>query len=143
VDIVRGLYDEDGVRARESSATARVRTAVMVLRAAIAYEAVRSRGVATDRMLSVLTTDTEIDPEILAAMSEVHGTTTDAAVTAYRVAELEVGMRVAQDVVGVNGAILIGRGMQVTEMLVERLTNFQCKGQLVEPVLVGSSGGSS
>jgi response regulator RpfG family c-di-GMP phosphodiesterase len=143
VDIVRGLY-EDGVHARESAATARVRVAVMVLRAAIAYEGFRGRGMATDRMLSVLTADAKIDPEILAALGQVHGTaTTDAAVTAYRIAELEVGMRIAEDVVGANGAILIGSGMQVTDMLVERLTNFQCKGQLVEPVMAGWPGGTS
>ena len=43
------------------SASTRVRVGVMVVRAAIAYEGLRSRGVASDSILSVLTADTGID----------------------------------------------------------------------------------
>jgi hypothetical protein len=144
VDIVRSLYDDEGVSARDPSAAARVRTGVMVLRAAIAYEGCRSRGLATERIISVLSAEADIDPAVLAALRDGQVTTaTNAPVLACRVAELKVGMRIAEDVVGVNGPVLIGRGMQVTELLLERLSNFHIKGQLVEPVMAGWPGGGS
>jgi CheY-like chemotaxis protein len=142
VDIVRSLHGEHGVQARDASSAAKVRTAVMVLRAAIAYEGCRSRGVAPDKILSVLAGAFDIDPAVLAALRQVQDSVThDDAVLACRVSELEVGMRIAEDVVGASGPILIGRGMQVTDLLLERLTNFRSKGQLVEPVMATWSGG--
>nr|BFE79004.1 hypothetical protein GCM10020093_016050 [Planobispora longispora] len=43
-------------------------------------------------------------------------------------------MRIAEDIVAVNGLVLIGRGISVTEMLLERLTNYKHIVELIEPV---------
>ena len=44
-------------------------------------------------------------------------------------------MRIAEDIVAANGLVLIGRGIIVTEVLLDRLTNFKHTVQLTEPVL--------
>ena len=49
--------------------------------------------------------------------------------------ELETGMRVAEDIVASNGLVLIGRGMTVTELLLDRLHNYAKMIEIVEPVL--------
>jgi hypothetical protein len=38
--------------------------------------------------------------------------------------ELETGTRVAEDIVATNGLVLIGRGVVVTELVLDRLTNY-------------------
>ena len=50
-------------------------------------------------------------------------------------AELLVGVRIVEDVRSVNGATLVGRGMVVTEVLLDRLANFKRMRQLTEPIL--------
>jgi hypothetical protein len=56
-------------------------------------------------------------------------------VRAYRLAELTVGMRIVEDVLAVNGPVLVGRGVVVTAVLLDRLANYRRMGQLAEPVL--------
>ncbi len=141
VAIVKGLHSHGRAQLQDPASDPIVPVAIQVLRVAVAYEKFVSRGVAPDSVLSVLARDNDLDPTVLAALHDVRGTTATTSVRAYRVAELQVGMRIVEDVVAVNGLILIGRGMQVTEMLLERLTNFKRKGQLVEPVLATLDGG--
>ncbi|MFC7479303.1 hypothetical protein ACFQX7_03425 [Luedemannella flava] len=138
VDIVAGLQGNPAT----SPVSPIVRLAVQVLRAAITYESYLKQGVATDSILSVLSGD-DFDPGIVDALRTVrNGSAADAAVRAYRVSDMVVGMRIAEDVLGVNGPVLIGHGMLVTEMLLARLTNFARMGQLVEPILVTLPGGA-
>jgi response regulator RpfG family c-di-GMP phosphodiesterase len=56
-------------------------------------------------------------------------------VRGLKVVELETGMRVAEDIVATNGLVLIGRGMTVTELLLDRLTNYARMIEIIEPVL--------
>lgn len=56
-------------------------------------------------------------------------------VRGLRVVDLEVGMRVAEDIVATNNLVLIGRGMIVTDLLLDRLHNYAKIIDIVEPVL--------
>jgi hypothetical protein len=73
---------------------------------------------------------------ILAALRAVKGVAAVRdTVRALTVTELEVGMRIAEDIVAVKRLVLIGRGMVVTDVLLDRLANFRHTTKLVEPVL--------
>lgn len=130
VEILRGLRPERGVRSR----SALVSTAIEVLRAATDFEACESRGMATESAIAVLQARGH-RAEVLAALRGVTGAGTYA-VRAMHVGELEVGMPIAENVVALNGLVLIGRGTVVTTPLLSRLANFRRIGQLPGPVLV-------
>ncbi|MGI5184222.1 hypothetical protein ACQEVZ_48995 [Dactylosporangium sp. CA-152071] len=56
-------------------------------------------------------------------------------VQACTVGQLDAGMRIAEDVLTSGGLVLVGRGMYVTDVLLERLANLKHMGQLVEPIM--------
>ncbi|GGL00774.1 hypothetical protein Ppa06_69290 [Planomonospora parontospora subsp. parontospora] len=143
VEIVRGLRPVrvtgwgDGWAAEERPSSPIVEAAVGVLHAAIEFEGFAGRGVAADRAVAALERQGGHDDAVLTALRRVRGAAgARESVRAFRVGELEVGMRIAEDVVAVNGPVLIGRGVRVTELLLERLTNYKHIVQLVEPVWV-------
>ncbi|HYN92485.1 MAG TPA: response regulator [Pilimelia sp.] len=139
VAIVRGIQPAPDDLPRETARPAPpvVSVAVAVLRAAIEFETFESRGVATDSAIAVLERQGDHQSDVLGALRRVRGgPATPAAVRALRVWEVEVGMRIAEDVVALNGPVLIGRGMVVTEVLLGRMANFKRMGQVAEPVLV-------
>jgi hypothetical protein len=51
-------------------------------------------------------------------------------------------MRVAEDIVATNGLVLIGRGVVVTELVLDRLTNYARTIEIIEPVLAVPGGRS-
>ncbi|MBG0830269.1 response regulator [Planomonospora sp. ID67723] len=137
IEIVRGLQpaDGDGLRAPARPAGPMVPAAVGVLRAAIGFEGFSSRGVTAERAIAVLEGQGGYDADVLTALRRIRGiAVTRQPVRAFRVSELEVGMRIAEDIVAVNGLVLIGSGVLVTEMLLERLTHFKHTVQIAEPV---------
>jgi hypothetical protein len=73
---------------------------------------------------------------VLAALRKSRGIVVSSdKVRGLEAAELETGMRVAEDIVAINGLVLIGRGMIVTELLLDRLTNYARTIEIIEPVL--------
>ncbi|MBG0817963.1 response regulator [Planomonospora sp. ID82291] len=143
VEIVRGIRPVRGPGrgvgrgAGERQSDPIVEAAVGVLRAAIEFEGFAGRGVGADKAVAALERQGGHDDAVLAALRRVRGIAqARESVRAFRIGELEVGMRIAEDVVAVNGPVLIGRGVRVTELLLERLTNYKHIVQLVEPVWV-------
>ncbi|MFF5077059.1 response regulator [Actinoplanes sp. NPDC000266] len=113
-----------------------VEAAVAVVRTAIDYETLESRGLEVDSAIAVLECREDSAMPVLAALRQLKGVVHVAEkVRGLRVVDLEVNMRVAEDIVAVNGLVLIGRGMLVTELLLDRLTNFARTIEIVEPVL--------
>jgi CheY-like chemotaxis protein len=109
---------------------------ISVLRTAIEVENLESRGVGTAGVIAVLERDDRHDEAVLSALRHVrHSADAQHTVRAYRMCELEIGMRIMEDVLAVHGPVLIGRGIVVTDVLLERLANYKRMGQLVEPVL--------
>jgi CheY-like chemotaxis protein len=132
VEIVRGLATP--ARGRPSSPL--IGTAVDVVRAAIEFETLDSRGLPVESAIAVLECRETSRPRILAALRAVKGVAAvQDTVRALSVGELEVGMSIAEDIVAVNGLVLIGRGMVVTDVLLDRLANFRHTTKLVEPIL--------
>jgi response regulator RpfG family c-di-GMP phosphodiesterase len=113
-----------------------VQAAVDVVRTAIDYETLESRGLEVDSAIAVLECRDHSALHVLAALRKTKGVVHVAEkVRGLRVVDLEVNMRVAENIVAVNGLVLIGRGMIVTELLLDRLTNFARTIEIVEPVL--------
>jgi CheY-like chemotaxis protein len=138
VEIVRGLAPE---RVVDQAASPLVTTAVKVVRAAIDFETLESRGLGVESAIAVLECRDAGQLHILGALRAVKGiAAVNDEVRALHIAELEVGMRLAEDIVAVNGLVLIGRGMTVTNVMLDRLANFRRTVELVEPVLTGVPG---
>jgi hypothetical protein len=107
-----------------------------VVRTAIDYETLESRGLEVDSAIAVLECRDHSALHVLAALRKTKGVVHVAEkVRGLRVVDLEVNMRVAEDIMAVNGLVLIGRGMLVTALLLDRLTNFARTIEIVEPVL--------
>jgi CheY-like chemotaxis protein len=136
VEIIHGLAPAPRrpVGARPPSPV--VAIAVAVLRVAMDFETLESRGIAVESALAILECQHDRALEILLALRKVKGhAAIQDTIKALKIAELEVGMRIAEDIVAANGLVLIGRGMVVTEVLLDRLTNFKRTIKLTEPVL--------
>jgi CheY-like chemotaxis protein len=115
--------------------------AVSVLRAAIEYQALVGRGVTVEGAIAILERSPDQDPTVLEALSRILGGALGSeTVKAVRVSELEVGMRIAEDVISVNGVTLIGRGVRVSAAVLERLIEIKRNAQVAEPILIDVSG---
>jgi CheY-like chemotaxis protein len=133
VEIVRAL----AVANRdEKPASPVVNEAVNVVRTAMDFDTLISRGLEPESAITVLECREDSSLHVLAALRKIKGIVevTDK-VRGLKVVELETGMRVAEDIVATNGLVLIGRGMTVTELLLDRLTNYARMIEIIEPVL--------
>jgi FixJ family two-component response regulator len=142
VDIMGALRAADPRRPDlpEEVSTAPATPAVSVLRAAIEYQALVGRGVTVEGALAILERSPDQDPTVLEALSRILGGALGSEnVRAVRVNELEVGMRIAEDVISVNGVTLVGRGVRVSPTLLERLIEVKRNAQVAEPILIDVS----
>ncbi|MDI6100894.1 response regulator [Actinoplanes sp. NEAU-A12] len=136
VATVRGLAGEEPP---PGGWNALVEGAISVVRAAIEYETAESRTNSPALAIASLTQRGMCAPHVLAALRRLKGVEgTTNAPQAYAISELQVGMRLAEDVRAVNGLVLIGRGTVVTEVMLDRLVNFSRVVGLVEPVLTAT-----
>lgn len=111
--------------------------AVSVLRAAIDYQALVGRGVTPEGALATLERSPDQDPDVLEALGRILGEATGSeTVKAVRIAEMEVGMRIAEDVISVNGVTLVGKGVKVSQTLLDRLIEVKKNAQVAEPILI-------
>ncbi|GAA0799612.1 response regulator [Spirilliplanes yamanashiensis] len=130
--IVRGL----GSGRAPHGAAPRVAVGVDVLRAAVDVETMEGRGVGTASAIAVLERDGRHDVRVLDALRNVRQLeATQGTIRAYPLAEIVPGMRIVEDVLALNGPVLVGRGVVVTAVLLDRLANYRRMGQLAEPIL--------
>ncbi len=131
--IVNGLTGHPGpVEGRSALAE----DAIAVLRTAIAYESLESRGINAVTAITAIEEREDHYPHVIAALRRLKGVRAlKDTVRSVRVTELEVGMRLVEDVVATNGLVLIGKETVITELMLDRLTNFARAVELVEEVL--------
>ena len=108
-----------------------------VLRVALDYVALDAEAHPTDVVIGTLKARTgRYDPTILAALDEIYGK--GGVVREIReipTSSLREGMVLAADMRLVTGAMLVPRGLEVTQSLVERIRNLRL-GSVVSPVKV-------
>lgn len=114
-----------------------VRRAAAILRAALDFDALQSQGFLPAAVLGALQARGErYDAEALAALGAVCG---DGAggegLLEVPAGALRAGMVIARDVVLANGVLLVARGYEVTQGLVERIRNLR-PGALTAPIFV-------
>ncbi|MGX6603543.1 response regulator [Micromonosporaceae bacterium Da 78-11] len=134
VEIVRQL----GAATKDQSPTGSplIRAAVDVVRTAMDFETLISRGLELESAITVLECRDHSALDVLTALRKIKGiVVVKDKVRGLKVVQLEVGMRVAEDIAATNGLVLIGRGMIVTELLLDRLNNYARMIEIVEPVL--------
>jgi hypothetical protein len=135
VEIVRALAISNRDPSRKP-ASPLVHEAVNVLRTAMDFDTLLSRGLEVENAITVLECRENSSLHVLSALRKSKGIVpTSDKVRGLKVVELETGMRVAEDIVATNGLVLIGRGMVVTELLLDRLTNYARMIEIIEPVL--------
>ncbi|MEU4626420.1 response regulator [Actinoplanes sp. NPDC023801] len=113
--------------------------AISVVRTAIEYVTAESRTNTASTAITAITRAGSCAPHVLVALRQLKGVETGSTATqAYALADLQVGMRLAQDVMAQNGLVLIGSGTVVTDVMLDRLNNFSRMVGLVEPVLTAA-----
>ncbi|GAA0579443.1 response regulator [Paractinoplanes ferrugineus] len=136
LEIVRGL-GKDQVNSPRKPQSPLIEAAIDVIRTAMDFETLESRGMEVESAIAVLECRDNSALRVLSALREVNGLdkVAERQVRGLKVAELEVGMRVAEDIAATNGLVLIGRGMIVTSLLLDRLDNYARMIEIIEPVL--------
>jgi response regulator RpfG family c-di-GMP phosphodiesterase len=74
------------------------------------------------------------DPKLLGALGRVKNKTTSG-VTQVKLASLQVGMLLVQDVVSTTGSVLVPRGHEITQAVLSRLSGLE-PGSVKEPMMV-------
>jgi response regulator RpfG family c-di-GMP phosphodiesterase len=97
-----------------------------ILRIVADYDELEFRGIGNTVALGTLGARGIYDRDLLKAFARVVGVGADApAVCEISLAQLRVGMRLADDVRNAGGGLLVARGQSVTEQLIERLDNLR------------------
>ncbi|KHD75582.1 transcriptional regulator [Actinoplanes utahensis] len=126
----------DGLSGGPGDRSALVQDAIAVIRTAIGFETLAGRGVSAAEAIRACEERDDQAPHVLGALRRLKGVRAASdTIRTVRVVELEVGMRLLEDVVAVNGLVLIGRDTVVTESMLDRLITFSRAIELVGSVL--------
>lgn len=107
-----------------------------ILRLAVDFETLESDGLAPAAAIATLRGRGFYDHALLEILAAAHGgAATSGTIRELPLRALERGMIIAADVRLMNGALLVGRGYEVTTGFLERAKNFG-PGGVVEPIRV-------
>ena len=106
-----------------------------ILRIAFDYAELEAQGVSETVAIGSMRTRGRYDPELIDVLAELIGVGFTPKVHEVSVSELRIGMTLADEVRNVGGVLLVARGQDVTEQLIERLRNLS-PGFVQEPVRV-------
>jgi CheY-like chemotaxis protein len=121
-----------------------VATGAQMLRIAVDLEALEAGGIHRRVALGALERRKgNYDPYLLDALRQTaEPETSDPDVLQLLSSELEPGMTIVGDVTDSAGRLLVGRGYQVTESLIERIRNWRATTVISEPIYVSSDAGT-
>ena len=108
----------------------------LVLRIAVEFDELRANGLAFHECLARLNAKGVHHPRLLAALKTMAAQEPPQSVKLVRIADLQPGMTLDEDVHTKSGVLLVKKGNQVTPSVVIRLRTFaECQG-VVEPLRV-------
>jgi CheY-like chemotaxis protein len=121
----------------ESTSTAPdVLQAARILRVAIGYDLLETQGVRSVLALDLLYSEPKTyDKDIIKVLEDVRNRPHEGELCRLPAHKLLPGMRLAENLLTVSGALLLARGQELTSSMVERLKNFRREG-IKEPVSV-------
>jgi response regulator RpfG family c-di-GMP phosphodiesterase len=129
----------DGLGDQTTGSDSTAPAGARVLRIAVDYAELESGGAGSSVALGAMRSRTGYDRSLIDAFATVIEVGA-VEVREVRVRELVAGMSLAEDARSVRGDLLIARGQNVTERLIERLSNFST-GFVREPLrVVGTAG---
>jgi len=107
-----------------------------LLRIAVDFDILESRGATPNFALDTMRGRTDYDMNLLATFQELFGSVEQRPVVKELPASaVKIGMVLASDVHLQTGVVLVSRGFEVTESFLERLSNFP-RGMIREPIRV-------
>jgi response regulator RpfG family c-di-GMP phosphodiesterase len=110
--------------------------AASVLRVAVEFDELDSRGVPTQTALETIRgREGAHDPSVVGALARLRGAAAGAQEMRVRILDLRPGMVLVEDLRARSGLLLVARGFQVTDGLIEKLRNFSA-GHVREPIRV-------
>jgi len=99
--------------------------AAAILRAAIDFDDARRRGLSAADALTAMELRTDhYHPQIMSAIARIEQLELEERTSAVPVAQLAPGMILEQDICTRNGMCLVGKGIQVTATILERVHGF-------------------
>lgn len=108
-----------------------------ILKVVSDFDLIESRGIPKDKAVEVLRQKAfRYDPKIVIAMEKALGVYVNYEIREVMFHQLDQGMVLAQDVLTLNGRVLVARGQAVGPILVERLINFAGNLGIAEPIKV-------
>lgn len=106
-----------------------------ILKVVLDLQDLEGRGLDAETVRDTLKSRSKsYDPEVLAALLSSKAARPQKVLRELLAKELRAGMVLAEDVTTVNGAVLLAKGVEVTDALRMRLSNFASRGTVVEPI---------
>ncbi|MEW5921887.1 MAG: HD domain-containing phosphohydrolase [Bacillota bacterium] len=142
-DIARAIeyqfkhYNGEGVPVDELKGGA-IPLAARILKVALDFEFITGLGKDPRISLEVMRSGRQqYDPDVFAALeAELLSVEEGYIVRAIHLSDTMKGMLLAEDIKDKNGAVLIPRGFEITELLKTRLLNYARSGLVLEPIKV-------
>ena len=108
-----------------------------ILKVALDFDSLKNKGLDQAEIVSTLKArDGYYDPKVISALEKVLGLEAKYELRRLRVGEFRSGMIIAEDIVTVEGRLLIAKGLEVSPALVGRLMNFARVSTIKEPIKV-------
>lgn len=107
-----------------------------ILRVAIAFDELRSKGITDSDARTRLKADSRIPTGVTKALSCLQHDLGKTELRTLRISELAAGMILQEDVRTTSGVLIIVRGQEITAPLIVCLGNFQKQGAIPDKVLV-------
>ncbi len=121
---------------READRSDALSRASQLLRVATDFDSLEARGHSSAVSLDIMRGRADqYDPEVLHAVAELRSAAVGTAIRELKLKALTLGMVFAEDVTLQGGALLVARGHELTEELLERMRYFHT-GQVKEPLRV-------
>jgi hypothetical protein len=114
-----------------------VRVGAAMLRLAVDLDSLEAAGASRPDALHELRQRAGVyDPDLISALSELPGGEEGPDVVPIGVASLRAGMTLACNVTDVDGRLLVGRGVRVSDGMIELIGKWRLKTAVSEPVYI-------
>jgi response regulator RpfG family c-di-GMP phosphodiesterase len=120
----------------EADASENLKIGAEILRVAIAFDDLRSRGVRDSDARLRLKSDLRIHPLVLRSLGCLQHDAGATELRTLRISELAAGMILEEDVKTNTGVLIVVRGQEITYPLIVCLSNFQQQRAIPDKILV-------
>ncbi len=108
-----------------------------ILKVALDYDSLQSSGNSPSECISELNSrNGYYDPEVLKALEMTLGLQVKYELKLVTVGQLRTGMIIGEDIRSLKGRLLVTKGQEITQALIERLKNFSRISAIKEPLKV-------